>query len=31
MSTGRVGEGAGAAVVDDGDDAGGKVEYEMLK
>ena len=31
MSTGCVGEGAGVAVVDDGDDAGGKVEYEMLK
>ena len=31
MSTGCVGEGAGAAVVDDGDDAGGKVESEMLK
>ena len=31
MSTGRVGEGAGAAVAKDADDAGGKVESEMLK
>ena len=31
VSTGCVGEGVGAAVAKDADDAGGKVEYEMLK